>query len=129
MTTQLRPSLRGYRNVSCEFKFQNAAAVENKRVQEKMVKLTTLRRASRLYVFDVMDGDRKIVEVQESVGKNDRLAMMPESRRGYHPILDIRVAPGVDLALVSLQYRIIGDVLTDQAALIAVILSDWMYDR
>ncbi|RMJ28936.1 hypothetical protein PHISP_00147 [Aspergillus sp. HF37] len=112
VSTQLWPSLRGYRSVSCEFKFQNAAAIDNKQPHEKSVKLHTQRRPSRLYAFDVLDGDRKIIEVQESISKNDKLALMPESRKDYHPILDIRVAPGVDLVL---------------AALIAVILSDWMY--
>lgn len=101
VSTQLRPNLRGYRCVSCEIKFQNAAAIPNKHVHEKIVKLHTQRRPSRLYAFDVMDGDRKVAEVQESISKNEKLALMPEHRKGYHPILDIRVAPGVDLALVS----------------------------
>lgn len=82
--------------------FENAAAIANKQIAEKMMKLQTYRRPSMLYAFDVLDGDRKVVEVQESVQKNERLALMPESRRGYYPILDIRVAPGVDLTLVSL---------------------------
>lgn len=102
VTTQPRRSFRAFGNGNCDVTFENAAAITNKQVAEKMMKLQTYRRPSMLYAFDVLDGDRKVVEVQESVQRNERLALMPESRRGYHPILDIRVAPDVDLTLVSL---------------------------
>lgn len=101
VTTQLRRSFRAFGNGNCDLMFENAAAIGNKQLHEKMMKLQTSRRPSMLYAFDVLDGDRKVIEVQESVQKNEKLALMPESRRGYHPILDIRVSPGVDLALVS----------------------------
>ena len=100
VTTHLRRNFRDFGNGNCDLIFENAAAIQNKHTREKMMKLQTYRRQSMLYAFDVLDGDRKVVEVQESVQKNERLALMPESRKGYHPILDIRVAPGVDLTLV-----------------------------
>lgn len=101
VSIHLRRNFWDFSNGNCDLKFENAAAVENKQLADKIAKLRTHRRQSMLYAFDVLDGDRKVAEIQESVQKNDRLAMMPESRKGYRPILDIRVAPGVDLALVS----------------------------
>ncbi|KAJ5583609.1 hypothetical protein N7535_002229, partial [Penicillium sp. DV-2018c] len=92
--------------------FENAAAYPGKSGEEKMMTLCVERLTGRLGVFDVVDGDRKVAEIRESIWHNEKLALMRGSRQGYRPALDIVVMPGVDVSLI---------------ATIAVILSDWVY--
>ncbi|BDD62147.1 hypothetical protein MPDQ_002156 [Monascus purpureus] len=75
--------------------------------------LEVARHGNVLAAFDVIDGDRKVAEVRESIQRNERLALLPGSRSGYRPVLDAIVTPGVDLSLVSI---------------VAVIASDWVFD-
>ncbi|KAJ5466937.1 hypothetical protein N7475_004689 [Penicillium sp. IBT 31633x] len=92
--------------------FENAAAFEGKRVDEKTLSLDIERHGHALALFDIVDGDRKVAEVRESIHHNEKLALMRGSRQGYRPALDIIVMPGVDISLV---------------ATIAVIVSDWVF--
>jgi len=80
--------------------FENAAAFAGKRVDEKMLTLNVERHGNALALFDIVDEDRKVAEVKESIHHNERLALM-SSRLGYRPALDVVVMPGVDVSLVS----------------------------
>lgn len=80
--------------------FKNVAAMESKPDEEKRLTLNIERHGNALALFDVVDGDRKVAEVRESIAHNKKLALFPESRRGYRPVLDVTVTPGVDLSLV-----------------------------
>ncbi|KAJ6020123.1 hypothetical protein N7499_003418 [Penicillium canescens] len=79
---------------------RNAAARDTKSLAGKELTLAIERHGRVLQSFDVVDGDRRVAEVCESVRHNDRLALTAGARRGYRPALDIVVAPGVDIALI-----------------------------
>ncbi|PYI23365.1 hypothetical protein BO86DRAFT_387979 [Aspergillus japonicus CBS 114.51] len=81
--------------------FDNVAAVDGKQPEERVLTLEVQRHGNVLALFDIVDGDRKIAEVRESIRHNEKLALMPASRVGYRPVLDVIVTPGVDLALVA----------------------------
>ncbi|EAW13492.1 uncharacterized protein ACLA_055400 [Aspergillus clavatus NRRL 1] len=81
--------------------FRNAAAVESKREEDKEVTLEIERHGHVLESFDVVDGDRKVAEVRESIQHNKKLALMASSRRNYRPVLDVIVTPGVDVSLIA----------------------------
>ncbi|KAE8324352.1 tubby C-terminal-like domain-containing protein [Aspergillus sergii] len=82
--------------------FVNVAAVDVKSDEERRVTLEIERHGRVLESFDVVDGDRRVAEVRESIQHNKKLALMSSSRRGYRPALDVTVMEGVDLSLVSL---------------------------
>lgn len=82
--------------------FENAAAVDTKKEEDKTLTLRVEKYGNVLATFDVVDGDRKIAEIRESIPHNRKLALLPESKEGYRPVLDITVTPGVDTSLVSL---------------------------
>jgi hypothetical protein len=82
--------------------FENAAAYPGKSGEEKMMTLNVERHGGRLALFDVVDGDRKVAEIRESIWHNEKLALMRMSRQGYRPALDVVVMPGVDVSLVSI---------------------------
>ncbi|KAJ5619765.1 hypothetical protein N7510_003749 [Penicillium lagena] len=92
--------------------FENAAAIQNKSEQEKKLTLQVERHGNALALFDIVDGDRKVAEVRESIQHNEKLALMRSSRQGYRPALDVIVTPGVDLSLI---------------VIIAVIVEDWIF--
>ncbi|KAJ5934920.1 hypothetical protein N7466_004467 [Penicillium verhagenii] len=79
---------------------RNAAASDAKSADEKELTLVIERHGRVLQSFDVIDGDRRIAEVCESVRHNDKLALTAGARRGYRPALDVVVTPGVDMALI-----------------------------
>jgi uncharacterized protein YxjI len=81
--------------------FENAAAFGGKRVGEKMLTLNIERHGNVLALFDIVDGDRKVAEVKESIHHNERLALVG-SRLGYRPAMDVIIMPGVDVSLVSI---------------------------
>lgn len=83
-----------------DLSFENAA--EGKR--EKMITLHVERHGNALALFDLVDGDRKVAEVRESVCHNEKLALM-SSRHGYRPAMDVIVMPGVDISLVSSEVK------------------------
>ena len=82
-------------------KLRNAAMTESKELVDKEVTLVVERHGRVLQSFGVIDGDRRVAEVCESVRYNDNLAFTAGSRRGHRPVLDIVVISGVDMALVS----------------------------
>lgn len=54
-----------------------------------------------LAVFDIVDGDRMIAELRESITHNEKLVLRKMQRGGDHrPALDLIVSPGVDIPLV-----------------------------
>lgn len=79
----------------------NQAAIDTKNEEDKQVKLTIERHGNALAIFDIVDGDRKVAEVRESVRHNEKLAFMSSSFAGYRPIFELVIVPGVDLSLVS----------------------------
>lgn len=78
----------------------NAAAVQSKSNDEKKLTLEIERHGNALALFDVVDEDRKVAEVRESVRHNKILPLI-SSQSGYRPVLDVVVTAGVDLSLVS----------------------------
>ncbi|KAL1989259.1 hypothetical protein VTN96DRAFT_21 [Rasamsonia emersonii] len=108
----------------CNVEFQNAAPARTTDVKnhqeddaDKTVKLVVhCKNAYALPNYEVMMGDRVVADFRESVVKSKTLTTLPCSHleRPYRPrpILDLRVAEGVDLSL---------------ATLIAVVAMDWIY--
>ncbi|KAJ5975801.1 hypothetical protein N7481_009508 [Penicillium waksmanii] len=92
--------------------FENQAAVDGKAQEERRVKLNIERHGSILALYDVVDGDRKVAVVRESIEHNETLPFMNSRWRRYKPILEVTVTSGAD---------------TSMAAAIAVILSDWVF--
>jgi uncharacterized protein YxjI len=80
--------------------FENAAAFGGKRLDEKMLTLNIERHGNALAFFDIVDGDRKVAEVKESIHHNERLALLGP-KIGYRPAMDVIIMPGVDISLVS----------------------------
>ena len=68
-----------------------------------MLTLNIERHGNALALFDIVDGDRKVAEVRESIHHNEKLALMRGSRQGYRPAMDVIVMPGVDISLVSIR--------------------------
>ncbi|KAF7160510.1 hypothetical protein CNMCM6106_007965 [Aspergillus hiratsukae] len=99
-------------NFSISLRNTAAAASETNSEADHQLTLVVERHGRVLQSFDVIDGDRKVAEVCESIRHNDKLALNPSSRRGHRPALDVVIAPGVDMSLV---------------AVIAVIASDSVY--
>ena len=83
--------------------FENAAAFEGKRGDEKMLTLHIERHGNVLALFDVVDGDGKVAEIRESIRHNEKLALVRGSRQGYRPAMDVIIMPGVDISLVSIR--------------------------
>lgn len=84
------------------FTLRNSAAAETKQ-DEKEVSLTVKKYGHVLSFFDVVDGNRRIAEVHESVSNNETLALRRNSRGvNRRPALDLTIAPGTDMSLVSL---------------------------
>ncbi|KAF9891077.1 hypothetical protein FE257_005012 [Aspergillus nanangensis] len=79
---------------------RNAAARDTKSAAEKDLTLVIERHGRVLQSFDVIDGDRRIAEVCESIRHNDRLALTADTRRNHRPVLDIVITPEVDMALI-----------------------------
>lgn len=94
-------SAAGWGNCNFTITFDNVAAADGKQPEERTLTLEVQRHGNVLALFDIVDGDRKIAEVKESIRHNEKLALMPASRLGYRPVLDVIVTPGVDMALVS----------------------------
>lgn len=54
-----------------------------------------------LAIYDVVDGNRRIMEVKESIRHNKKLAFLSTRQAGYRPAMDMMIMPGVDMAMVS----------------------------
>lgn len=97
-TIDTQTSLKGG---DLKFTFQNMAASDSKMEGEKSVTLMVRRHGQALRLFDVVDGDRRIGEVRESIHHNEKLYLTKRSRRqGFRPALEVIIAPGVDATLV-----------------------------
>ncbi|KAJ5414513.1 hypothetical protein N7509_001140 [Penicillium cosmopolitanum] len=92
--------------------FENQAAVDAKGQEERRVELNIERHGTILALYDVVDGDRKVAVVRESIQRNEILPFMNSRWRRYKPILEVTVTSGADMSM---------------AAAIAVILSDWVF--
>ncbi|KAF9888338.1 hypothetical protein FE257_008771 [Aspergillus nanangensis] len=93
--------------------FENAADYDAKTEADRNVTLEVERYGNILASFDIVDGDRKVAEVRESIVHNERLALLPSSKNGSHrPALDIVITRGVDVSLI---------------AAITVITADWVF--
>ena len=85
------------------FSLRNAAAEDAKTENDKKVSLRIERYGNVLASFDVVDGDRKVIEVRQSVKHNQRIALRSSSKDGHRPALDIIVTSGVDLSVVCVR--------------------------
>ncbi|KAK6835600.1 hypothetical protein RU639_002353 [Aspergillus parasiticus] len=94
------------------FTFANVAVTDVKgSVDDNRVTLEVERHGRVLESFDIVDGERKVAEVHESVQHNPKLALTPNTRRNYRHVLDIIVTPGVDLSLVTAIAIIVSDIV------------------
>jgi hypothetical protein len=82
------------------FTFTNVAAVDVKSVGDKNVMLVIERHGRVLGSLDVVDGDRMVAEVRESIHHSKKAALLNSLRRTHRPALEIIVTLGVDLSLV-----------------------------
>lgn len=90
-------------SINLNFTLRNSAAAETKQEKEKEVSLTVKKYGHVLSFFDIVDGDRRIAEVRESISNNETLALRRNSRGvNRRPALDLIIAPGMDVSLVSL---------------------------
>lgn len=80
---------------------ENQAAVDTKDGDEKKVTLLIERHGNALALFDIVDGDRKVAEVRESIQHNEKLPLTRSSWQKYRPALDLVITSGVDQSLVS----------------------------
>lgn len=64
-----------------------------------------VRRSTGLSTFDVLAGDHKVADIRESAEQNDTMGGHLLVGPFYHPpprrVLDIRVAEGLDMSIVS----------------------------
>lgn len=81
--------------------FENMMAMDSKGAKERSLTIDIEKHGRVLALFDVVDGDRRIMDVGESIQHNKKLALMPSSKPGYRPAMDVMVMPGVDMSLVS----------------------------
>ncbi|KAJ5090329.1 hypothetical protein N7532_009013 [Penicillium argentinense] len=112
-TVESQTSLKGG---DLKVSFENIAYnpdTKDKGEAQKGITLMVRRHGEALRLFDIVDGDRRVGEVRESIRFNEKLFLTKKSRRqGARPAMEIVVVPGVDASLV---------------AAIAVILSDWYF--
>ncbi|KAJ5600980.1 hypothetical protein N7450_002047 [Penicillium hetheringtonii] len=52
-----------------------------------------------LTTYDVVDGNRRIMEIKESIRHNKKLALLSTRQAGYRPAMDMMIMPGVDMAM------------------------------
>lgn len=89
-------------NKTMKFSFRNMAASDTKREEEKELTLLVSPVGEVMARYDVIDGDRRIAGIYESIHHNDTLALLPQSRRkGLRPAMDVTIVAGVDSSLVS----------------------------
>lgn len=88
--------------IACIYSSRMTTAVDAKREDEKKLPLLVERHGSALAQFDIVDGDRKVAELRESIQHNEKLPFKRSSWQKYRPVLDIVVTSGIDLSLVSI---------------------------
>lgn len=90
-----------WNSINLIFSFRNGAAEDRKSEEDKQLTLTVKKHGEALAFFDIVDGDRRIAELRESITHNERLVLRTTKRGGGHrPALDLIVSPGVDISLV-----------------------------
>jgi len=52
-----------------------------------------------LKMYDVVDENRRIMEIKESIRYNKKLALLSTFQAGYRPAMDMVIMPGVDMAM------------------------------
>jgi uncharacterized protein YxjI len=81
---------------------ENQAAVDGKREDEKKLTLLIERHGNALALFDIVDGDRKVAEVRESIQHNEKLPLTRNPWQKYRPALDLIITSGIDQSLVCI---------------------------
>ncbi|CAG7956758.1 unnamed protein product [Penicillium nalgiovense] len=101
-----------WNSINLIFSFRNGAAEDRKSEEDKQLTLTVKKHGEALAFFDVVDEDRRIAELRESITHNERLALRKIKRGGGHrPALDLIVSPGVDISLVRRGFKFyLGDI-------------------
>jgi hypothetical protein len=83
---------------------RNAAADESKGESDKMVKLGVHQTSAAFWpTFEVMAAGRKVVDVHESLKRNETIGTFDTDwprQLPSRPVLDVRVSEGFDLSLV-----------------------------
>lgn len=79
--------------------FENAVATEGKGVEERTVTMNIEKHGRALALFDVVDGDRRIMEIRESIQHNTKLALLPGHKARCRPAIDMTIMSGVDMSL------------------------------
>ncbi|CDM37965.1 Tubby C-terminal-like domain [Penicillium roqueforti FM164] len=51
-----------------------------------------------LTMYDVVDDNRRIMEIKESIRHNKKLALLSFCQAGYRPAMDMVIMPGMDMA-------------------------------
>lgn len=82
--------------------FENQAATDGKGQEEERVELNIERHGGILALYDVVDRDRKVAVVRESIEHNETLPFMNSRWRRYKPILEVTVASGADMSMVRI---------------------------
>lgn len=80
---------------------ENQAAVGTKREDQKKITLLIERHDNALALFDIVDGDREVAEVRESIQHNEKLPLTRKSWEKFRPALDLAITSGVDQLLIS----------------------------
>lgn len=81
--------------------FENMVAAGGKNAEDRAVTISIEKHGRALTWFDVVDGDRRIVEVRESIRHNKSLALLPGRKTKCRPAMDLTIMRGVDISLVS----------------------------
>ena len=83
-----------WNSINLDFMFRNGG-------EDRELSLTVQKHGVALSMFDVLDGDRRIADICESVTHNEKLALRRNSRgKKRRPALDLVIPPGMDMSLV-----------------------------
>ena len=89
-----------WNSIDLNFVFRNGGSAEADE-EDKELSLTVKKHGEALAMFDVLDGDRRIADICESVAHNEKLALRRNSRgKKRRPALDLVIPPGMDMSLV-----------------------------
>lgn len=81
-------------SINLNFVFRNGG-------EDKELSLTVKKHGVALSMFEVLDGNRRIADICESVTHNETLALRRNSRgKKRQPALDLVIPPGMDMSLV-----------------------------
>ena len=81
-------------SINLNFVFRNGG-------EDKELSLTVKKHGVALSLFEVLDGNRRIADICESVTHNETLALRRNSRgKKRQPALDLVIPPGMDMSLV-----------------------------